>query len=119
MTGFGVEGSSMSSFKLDIHDKALLHHLDQRQVWCHPINTIHLGGSFTSDPKALPVVSTPTFKTGPLLFPPDFPRLTLTTFLLTHDLFSLFGESILRSQGSYFTNMAAWKTKDVGFPNFL
>ncbi|GBN81496.1 hypothetical protein AVEN_37311-1 [Araneus ventricosus] len=41
--------------------KALLHNLDQRPVWCHPINTIHLGGSFTSDPKALSVVSIPVY----------------------------------------------------------
>ncbi|GBL84854.1 hypothetical protein AVEN_93878-1 [Araneus ventricosus] len=54
--------------KLEIHDKAVLHHLDQRPAWCHPIKTIHASGSFTKDPTiTIPVVAIPLLLLLPVL----------------------------------------------------
>ncbi|GBM52491.1 hypothetical protein AVEN_88385-1 [Araneus ventricosus] len=94
-------------------DKAVLHHLDQRPVRCHPFKPIHLGGSFRKDPKR---------NTGRLLFLPPSERDSPA-----HPDFSpafptggfRFSERASSPEGSYFTFMAEWKTKDVGFPTFL
>ncbi|GBM89398.1 hypothetical protein AVEN_269804-1 [Araneus ventricosus] len=67
--------------KLEIPDKAALHHLDERPVWCHPFQPIHLGESFNKDPKHTICRCDPRLLLLRLQLPPpqsDFPRLNLT-----------------------------------------
>ncbi|GBM19034.1 hypothetical protein AVEN_172502-1 [Araneus ventricosus] len=78
---------------LDIPDKAVLRHFEQRPVWFHPFKPIHLGGSFTKAPKRTTGrrdLLLPAFETRPL--PLSDPPL----------------------EGSDLTSMAEWTSNDVG-----